>query len=140
MHIGCASGRQVAATVDDALGALDQTAAKANSKETVFSSRSRFPIVFEKADAVTAAEAALQALLPALRRQLRIPSLTYVHPANQGALYVAASRKALILCVNGDWYHLAAKHLFAVHQSLLKHMASSREVCHIDSKAVPCCQ
>lgn len=75
-----------------ALCVLDEAAAKSNNKEAVFGDRARFPAVFDKADAVAAAEAALQALLPPLRRRLRIPSLAYVHPANQGAPRLGSSQ------------------------------------------------
>lgn len=41
-------------------------------------------ICVSQAENVQAAERALDQELPALRRLLRLPSLRYVHPANQG--------------------------------------------------------
>lgn len=88
----------MAATADVALSVLNEAAAKSNNKEAVFANRARFPAVFDKADAVGAAEAALQTLLPDLRRRLRIPSLAYVHPANQGAPCRDSSRDLSLGC------------------------------------------
>ncbi len=70
--------------MDAALGVLDEKAALHNNKLEVFASRQSFPEVFERADAVRSAERQLEELLPGLRKLLRIPSLKYVHPANQG--------------------------------------------------------
>jgi hypothetical protein len=75
---------QVTDTVEMALGVLSEGSAKSNDKQAVFADRSRFPAIFDKADAVAAADEALLALLPPLRKQLRLPALCYVHPANQG--------------------------------------------------------
>lgn len=52
--------------------------------------------VFEQAEAVAAAEKALQRLLPDLRRQLRLPSLQYVHPANQGVSQAGRSQQHVL--------------------------------------------
>ncbi len=52
--------------------------------------------VFEQAEAVAAAEKALERLLPDLRRQLRLPSLQYVHPANQGVSQAGRSQQHVL--------------------------------------------
>lgn len=79
----------MAETAATALDVLDKKAAQVNDKLGVFASRQRFPDVFERADAVRGAELALEQLLPGLRKLLRIPSLKYVHPANQGESWLA---------------------------------------------------
>jgi len=102
-----ATASQVAETAATALDVLDKKAAQVNDKLGVFASRQRFPDVFERADAVRGAELALEQLLPGLRKLLRIPSLKYVHPANQGDGYlieVPSARKD----VPKDWQKVSS--------------------------------
>ncbi len=75
---------QVAKAALDRLGALHEDAAAANDKLHLFASEDRFSRVFQLAAALADAEAALEGLLPGLRRQLGLPRLAYISLANQG--------------------------------------------------------
>ncbi|KAI8469096.1 MAG: muts domain V-domain-containing protein [Monoraphidium minutum] len=68
------------------LAVLSEGAARSNDFLSLFASRGRFPEVFERAEAVAAAAAHLQGLLPQLARAAGVPAsrMRYVSIQNQG--------------------------------------------------------
>ncbi len=66
------------------LGVLHEDAAAQNDKLHLFASEDRFLRVFQLAAELTDAEAALEGLLPGLKKQLGLPRLAYISLANQG--------------------------------------------------------
>ena len=75
---------QVARAALEMLGVLHEDAAAQNDKLHLFASEERFPRVFQLAAELADAEAALEGLLPGLRKQLGLPRLAYISLANQG--------------------------------------------------------
>ena len=75
---------QVARAALEMLSVLHEEAAAQNDKLHLFASEERFPRVFQLAAELAGAEAALEGLLPGLRRQLGLPRLVYISLANQG--------------------------------------------------------
>ena len=75
---------QVARAALELLAVLHDDGAAQNDKLHLFASEDRFPRVFERAAELADAEAALEGLLPGLRRLLGLPRLAYISLANQG--------------------------------------------------------
>ncbi|KAK9814927.1 hypothetical protein WJX73_002195 [Symbiochloris irregularis] len=83
-HLASAASQEVAEHARDMLSAVDEEAAHENDMVQLFRSEGRFPDVTRCRLEVDASKDALQALLPPLRKQLRMPRLEYVSVQNQG--------------------------------------------------------
>ena len=75
---------QVAKAALEMLGVLHEDAAAQNDKLHLFASEEQFQRVFQLAAELAEAEAALEGLLPGLRKLLGLPRLAYISLANQG--------------------------------------------------------
>ena len=79
---------QVGQQAQQLLELLDEEAAAANDLQRLFQSADRFPTVFQRRRAVADCQAGLEALLPSLRRLLRLPRLAFTSVHNQGDFLV----------------------------------------------------
>ncbi|KAK9827992.1 hypothetical protein WJX81_005994 [Elliptochloris bilobata] len=82
--LAAAASREVSDAASEMLGVLDEAAAMENDRVALFASEARFPGVADAREELAEAQAALEGLLPEMRRELRQPRLQYTSVVNQG--------------------------------------------------------